>query len=112
MQTSAPAPVAVRTLAHRGEHGEQQPADRSGGPCIEAPMKRPTSRTTSLLGRSDHYGRRVEGQINGIVRMIEEGRECKDVVTQLAAASRALDKARLQDHCHGAAAVRDRDPRA
>lgn len=37
--------------------------------------------------------RRVEGQINGIVRMIEEGRECKDVVTQLAAASRALDKA-------------------
>lgn len=37
--------------------------------------------------------RRVEGQISGIVRMIEEGRECKDVVTQLAAASRALDKA-------------------
>ena len=37
--------------------------------------------------------RRVEGQIAGIVRMIEEGRECKDVVTQLAAASRALDKA-------------------
>ena len=37
--------------------------------------------------------RRVEGQIAGIVRMIEEGRDCKDVVTQLAAASRALDKA-------------------
>lgn len=37
--------------------------------------------------------RRVEGQISGIVRMIEDGRECKDVVTQLAAASRALDKA-------------------
>ncbi|WP_328303807.1 metal-sensitive transcriptional regulator [Actinomycetospora sp. NBC_00405] len=37
--------------------------------------------------------RRVEGQISGIVKMIEQGRECKDVVTQLAAASRALDKA-------------------
>lgn len=37
--------------------------------------------------------RRVEGQISGIIRMIESGRECKDVVTQLAAASRALDKA-------------------
>lgn len=37
--------------------------------------------------------RRVEGQVSGIIRMIEEGRECKDVVTQLAAASRALDKA-------------------
>lgn len=37
--------------------------------------------------------RRAEGQIGGVVRMIEEGRECKDVVTQLAAVSRALDKA-------------------
>jgi DNA-binding FrmR family transcriptional regulator len=37
--------------------------------------------------------RRVEGQISGIIRMIESGRECKDVVIQLAAASRALDKA-------------------
>ncbi len=37
--------------------------------------------------------RRVEGQIAGIVKMIEDGRECRDVVTQLAAASKALDKA-------------------
>ncbi|MFZ1652988.1 MAG: metal-sensitive transcriptional regulator [Candidatus Nanopelagicales bacterium] len=37
--------------------------------------------------------RRAEGQIAGIVRMLESGRECKDIVTQLAAASRALDKA-------------------
>lgn len=37
--------------------------------------------------------RRAEGQIRGIVRMIEEGRDCADVVTQLAAVSRALDRA-------------------
>ena len=37
--------------------------------------------------------RRVQGQVGGIIRMIEEGRDCADVVTQLAAASRALDKA-------------------
>jgi DNA-binding FrmR family transcriptional regulator len=37
--------------------------------------------------------KRVQGQIGGIVRMIEDGRDCSDVVTQLAAASRALDKA-------------------
>ena len=37
--------------------------------------------------------KRVQGQLGGIVRMIEEGRECSDVITQLAAASRALDKA-------------------
>jgi DNA-binding FrmR family transcriptional regulator len=37
--------------------------------------------------------KRVQGQLGGIVRMIEEGRDCTAVVTQLAAASRALDKA-------------------
>ena len=37
--------------------------------------------------------RRVEGQIGGIIRMIESGRECDEVVTQLAAVSRALDRA-------------------
>jgi DNA-binding FrmR family transcriptional regulator len=37
--------------------------------------------------------RRAQGQMAGVVRMIEEGRDCADVVTQLAAVSRALDKA-------------------
>ena len=36
---------------------------------------------------------RARGQIGGIVKMIEEGRDCKDIVTQLAAVSKALDKA-------------------
>ena len=37
--------------------------------------------------------RRAEGQIAGVIRMLEQGRDCKDVVTQLAAVSRALDRA-------------------
>ena len=37
--------------------------------------------------------RRAQGQIGGVIRMIEDGRECQDVVTQLAAAARALDRA-------------------
>lgn len=37
--------------------------------------------------------RRAQGQIGGILKMIEEGRDCEDIVTQLAAASRALDRA-------------------
>ena len=37
--------------------------------------------------------RRAEGQLAGVIRMLESGRECKDIVTQLAAVSRALDKA-------------------
>jgi DNA-binding FrmR family transcriptional regulator len=37
--------------------------------------------------------RRAQGQLGGVIRLIEEGRDCKDVVTQLAAVNRALDKA-------------------
>ena len=37
--------------------------------------------------------RRVEGQVGGIIRMLEDGRDCADIVTQMAAASRALDRA-------------------
>jgi DNA-binding FrmR family transcriptional regulator len=37
--------------------------------------------------------RRAEGQIRGVIGMLEAGRDCADVVTQLAAVSRALDRA-------------------
>jgi DNA-binding FrmR family transcriptional regulator len=37
--------------------------------------------------------RRAEGQVRGVIAMLESGRDCADVVTQLAAVSRALDRA-------------------
>ena len=37
--------------------------------------------------------KRAQGQIGGIVKMIEEGRDCQDIVTQVAAVSKALDRA-------------------
>jgi DNA-binding FrmR family transcriptional regulator len=37
--------------------------------------------------------RRAQGQLAGVISMIEQGRECKDIVTQLAAVSKALDRA-------------------
>lgn len=37
--------------------------------------------------------RRAEGQIRGVIAMLESGRDCTEVVTQLAAVSRALDRA-------------------
>jgi DNA-binding FrmR family transcriptional regulator len=36
---------------------------------------------------------RVQGQIQGIVKMIDEGRECSDLLNQLAAANTALQRA-------------------
>jgi len=35
---------------------------------------------------------RIEGQVRGIATMLGERRECRDVVTQIAAASKALDQ--------------------
>jgi len=36
--------------------------------------------------------RRVEGQVRGIQAMLDEGRECRDVITQVAAATKALEQ--------------------
>ena len=37
--------------------------------------------------------KRAHGQLAGVLRMLEEGRDCEEVVTQLAAVSKALDRA-------------------
>ena len=45
--------------------------------------------------------RRIEGQVRGIAKMVEDGRYCIDVLTQLQAARAALSKVEtvmLQDH--------------
>ncbi|MCZ7662256.1 MAG: metal-sensitive transcriptional regulator [Thermoleophilia bacterium] len=36
--------------------------------------------------------RRIEGQVRGLQRMIEEGKECEAVLTQLSAVKSALDR--------------------
>lgn len=37
--------------------------------------------------------RRAQGQLAAVIAMVEDGRDCRDIVTQLAAVSRALDRA-------------------
>ncbi len=39
--------------------------------------------------------RRIEGQVRGVARMIDEDKYCVDVVTQVAAIQAALDKVAL-----------------
>jgi DNA-binding FrmR family transcriptional regulator len=52
-------------------------------------MELPPEEMGSVINRL----KRAQGQLSGVIRMLEEGRECEDVVTQLAAVSRALDRA-------------------
>jgi DNA-binding FrmR family transcriptional regulator len=52
-------------------------------------MKVDEQAADAVLGRL----RRAQGQLAGVISMIESGRDCADVVIQLAAVSRALDRA-------------------
>ena len=54
-----------------------------------ASMQLDTDELSGVLKRL----KRAQGQIGGIIRMIEDGRDCADIVTQLAAVSKALDRA-------------------
>lgn len=40
--------------------------------------------------------RRAEGQVRGVLRMMEEQKHCKDVISQLAAVRKAIDRAIAQ----------------
>ena len=51
-------------------------------------MRFPTETSDDVLKRL----RRLEGQIRGLQRLVDEGAECRDIVTQLAAARGALDR--------------------
>ena len=36
--------------------------------------------------------KRIEGQVRGILRMMEENKDCKEVITQLSASRTAIDR--------------------
>jgi DNA-binding FrmR family transcriptional regulator len=40
--------------------------------------------------------KRIEGQVRGVLRLMEEGKSCKEVVSQLSAVRNASDKAIAQ----------------
>lgn len=55
-------------------------------------MQFPEEVTSDLQARL----RRIEGQVRGLQTMLDEERECADVVVQIAAVSRALDRVGLK----------------
>jgi DNA-binding FrmR family transcriptional regulator len=47
---------------------------------------------------------RIEGQVRGVNRMVDQGRYCVDILTQISAIRSALDAVALEllrDHTHG-----------
>ncbi|GAA2137005.1 metal-sensitive transcriptional regulator [Arthrobacter humicola] len=56
---------------------------------MEPAMELDSTELTPIINRL----KRAQGQLAGVTRMLEEGKDCKDIVTQLAAVSKALDRA-------------------
>ncbi|UPO78167.1 MULTISPECIES: metal-sensitive transcriptional regulator [Arthrobacter] len=52
-------------------------------------MQLDTDDTAPIINRL----KRAQGQLAAVTRMLEEGRDCKDIVTQLSAVSKAIDRA-------------------
>jgi DNA-binding FrmR family transcriptional regulator len=52
-------------------------------------MELPDDTTSDLIRRL----RRAEGQVRGVQQMLTDGRDCRDIVTQLSAVTKALEQA-------------------
>jgi DNA-binding FrmR family transcriptional regulator len=50
---------------------------------------------TATKGQLQTRLRRIEGQVRGVEKMVEDGRYCIDVLTQISAIQAALDKVAL-----------------
>ena len=55
---------------------------------------------------------RVQGRVDGLGTMIEDGRDCRDVVRQFAAARRALERAGAHATVANLACLRDEEAAA
>lgn len=67
-------------------------------PQRRTPIESVAGKGPVTIGSDDLAGilnrlRRAEGQLAAVIRMLEQGRDCREVVPQLAAVSKALDKA-------------------
>jgi DNA-binding FrmR family transcriptional regulator len=75
-------------------------AKRAAKTPAHAPVPRGPAGKAALTRRLN----RVEGQVRGIGRMVEEDRYCVDILTQVSAVQSALDalaRELLEHHLHG-----------
>lgn len=56
---------------------------------ISAPALKDGEQLATVITRL----KRANGQMNAVIRMLEEGRNCEDVVTQIAAVNKAINTA-------------------
>jgi DNA-binding FrmR family transcriptional regulator len=77
---------------------------RAAPRAVDGVAERTVERTAARKAALGKRMSRIEGQVRGIAKMIEDDRYCIDVLTQLAAAQSALDAVGielLEQHLHG-----------
>jgi DNA-binding FrmR family transcriptional regulator len=97
------APVRTKRSAALRPVAAQRAADAAHPHPTHPAVPRGAAESGALAKRLN----RIEGQIRGIARMIEEDRYCVDVLTQVAAVQSALDALALrllEHHLHGCVA--------
>lgn len=78
----------------------KSPADGKHTEPCHPPKKVVQPHKAALMKRMN----RIEGQVRGVAKMIEDDRYCVDILTQISAVQSALDAAAmrlLEDHTHG-----------
>ena len=69
------------------------PANKTAAPASPTPV------SGAAVQRSEHQRdivnrlRRIEGQVRALAEMVDAGRPCEDIVQQMSAARKAMDKA-------------------
>lgn len=79
MATKAPRAAARKTSA--------KPATKTTVPAAASSYRSEHQR--DVINRL----KRIEGQVRGLIDMVEQGRPCEDVAQQMSAARKAMDKA-------------------
>jgi CsoR family transcriptional regulator, copper-sensing transcriptional repressor len=62
----------------------------SNGPAARPARRKAVAVDAKLKGANTNRLRRIEGQIRGLQKMVEEDRYCADVITQIASVQEAL----------------------
>lgn len=71
----------------------------AAGSRVSVMIKVEQSKTAGILTRL----RKIEGQVKGLQKMVDENRHCSDITNQIIAVRRALDGAMMQilrEHIH------------
>lgn len=90
--------TAKKTAQKTAQKPEQKPAKAERAEPAAKPHPHGYSNSKDPLQKRL---RRIEGQVRGVERMVEDDRYCIDILTQIAAIQAALDKvglALLEDH--------------